>query len=378
MKEGDALRRDGAENRRFGVSQVRMDHFRNYETLDIALDEGFNVVAGPNAQGKTNLLEGLSLLSTARLLRGQRDTEAISDGFDSMRVEGDLLQVHTTLAVSLERGSRKRVYVNSLGLPRASDLLGRLPSVQLTTEDMAIARGEPSDRRLFIDLLLSSLYPAYLHHLSLYKRALEQRNALLKQAQHHHVEEMAFEPWEEHLALHGTALRNHRVECIDALLEPAIEVHSLMGDGESLKLHYLPKDEATSVESAQENLVRGRAQDVHRGTTTNGPHRDDLLIEVGGREARLFGSQGQQRTAVIAIKLASLKVAKEELGAPPMLLLDDILSDLDERRRSHLIEAVLNGAGQALLTCTEASAAGKRILEQARIFEVCAGKISRL
>ena len=378
MNEEETLRRSGAENRRFGVGYLRLDRFRNYERLDLELDSGFNVLAGPNAQGKTNLLEGLALLSTARMLRGQKDAEAIQEGFESMRVEGDLLQSHTTLAVALERGSRKRVFVNSLGLPRASDILGRLPSVQLTTEDMAIARGEPSDRRLFLDLDLSSLYPAYLHHLSLYKRALEQRNALLKQAQHHFVEDFAFEPWEEHLALHGVALRSLRLQYLEALQEPAVAVHSLMGDGESLSLKYSAKDDALTLAAAQETLAQNRAQDVHRGSTSIGPHRDDLLIEVGEREARLFGSQGQQRTAVIAIKLAALKVASRELGAPPMLLLDDILSDLDERRRAHLIEAVLEGAGQAVLTCTEASAAGKRILEQARIFSVCAGKVERL
>lgn len=378
MKEEDPIKESSAENRRFGVGVLRLDHFRNYERLELELDPGFNVLAGPNAQGKTNLLEGLALLSTARLLRGQKDLEAIQEGHDAMRVEGDLLETHTTLSVSLERGSRKRVFVNSLALPRSSDLLGRLPSVQLTTEDMSMARGEPSDRRLFMDLDLSSLYPAYLHHLTLYKRALEQRNALLKQAQSHFVEDYAFEPWEEHLALHGIALRMLRMKYIDSLREPALAVHSMMGDGESLALRYLAKDESLDRDHASEALSRTRGQDIHRGSTSMGPHRDDLCIEVGGREARLFGSQGQQRTAVIALKLASLLVAKRELGAPPMLLLDDILSDLDERRRAHLVDAVLDSAGQALLTCTEASAAGKRILGQARVFGVSAGKISRL
>jgi DNA replication and repair protein RecF len=149
-----------------------------------------------------------------------------------------------------------------------------------------------------------------------------------------------------------------------------------MGDGESLELSYEPKDDAWSADELREGLRRTRNQDIGRGGTSVGPHRDDLLIRVGGREARLFGSQGQQRTSVIALKLATLELAKEKLGIPPLLLLDDILSDLDERRRGLFVELVLRQAGQTVLTCTEPVAAGGDILSLARIFEVRAGTMS--
>ncbi|MBI3721047.1 MAG: AAA family ATPase, partial [Fimbriimonas ginsengisoli] len=197
---GVSTDRDGgnAATGRFGVSRCALEAFRNYEELKVEFSEGLNVLAGPNAQGKTNLLEALALVSTTRLLRGQRDSEAILEGRDRARVHVSLLDGPTELGMTIERGTRKRALLNGLELPRASDLLGRLPSVSVTSEDLEIVRGEPSERRLFLDLELSSLYPAYLRHLTLYKRALEQRNALLR-AQSWSAA-AAYEPWEEQLA----------------------------------------------------------------------------------------------------------------------------------------------------------------------------------
>ena len=151
-----------------------------------------------------------------------------------------------------------------------------------------------------------------------------------------------------------------------------------MGDGESLEVSYTERDEATDEVSMLAALDRSRYMDVQRGGTSVGPHRDDLSIAIDGREARLFGSQGQQRTSVISLKLATLMVAREQIGSPPILLLDDILSDLDETRRCRLIDAVFQHAGQAVLTCTDASAAGQRILSSAKQFRVCAGNVEEL
>jgi len=375
MRESTLLREKEGETRRFGLDRIELKSFRNYEALSLGLDRGFNILAGPNAQGKTNLLEAMALLSTTRLLRGQKDGEAILDDQHTARVDGELLDSHTTIAVQLERGIRKKVFLNGLGLPRASDLIGRLPCVCMTAEDMTLARGEPSHRRLFMDLDLSALYPAYLNHLTLYKRALEQRNALLRRAEHHEVGQEQYEPWEDQIATHGSILRRQRSQYISQLAPPAAENHALMGSGESLTVSYLLHDSLTDIEQLRTGLAQGRAADLHRGGTGVGPHRDDLGLAIDGKDLRLFGSQGQQRTAVIALKLAVLLTGRSELGAPPLLLLDDILSDLDERRRALLVEAVLGNAGQAVLTCTEASAAGKLILAQAKVFEVRKGTV---
>jgi len=358
------------------VESLVLDGFRNYAHLHLRLSSGFNVVSGPNAQGKTNLLESLYLIGTTRLLRGQRDAEAIREGDERANVEVELSGSGTKLSVSLERGARKRARINSLALPRAADLIGRLPLVCVSAADMAIVRGEPSDRRLFLDLELSALSPAYLHHFALYKRAQEQRGALLRQSRERPVSDDLYEPWEAAMAMHGAHLRSARQDYVARLIEPTREVHAQMGGGEELNLSYEPKDETVDEEGLRTLLEASRPQDIARGSTSFGPHRDDLRLEIEGRDARLFGSQGQQRTSVIAVKFATLEVAREERGVAPLLLLDDILSDLDESRRARLVEVVLDRAAQAVLTCTEASAAGEKILSQAKLFEVRAGQVT--
>ncbi|MCO5296284.1 MAG: DNA replication and repair protein RecF [Fimbriimonadaceae bacterium] len=360
---------------RFGARMVSLRRFRNFEELDLELSEGFNVLAGPNAQGKTNFLEALHWVSTTRLLRGMRDAEAIQDGADAAEVLVELLSSNTQLGMRLVRGARKRATLNGVGLPRAADLLGRMPCVSLTTLDLPIVRNDPAERRMFLDVELSQLYPAYLRHLSLYKRALEQRNALVRASRERFVSPSEFEPWESPMAEHGAALRTMRSAFLERLVPHAEEVHASMGGGEGLRLAYTPRDEATGASELADALGATRAADQARGGTSVGPHRDDFAIAIEDREARLFGSQGQQRTAVIALKMATLEVAREELGAPPLLLLDDMLSDLDETRRAMLVERTLECAGQAVLTCTEASSAGPEILEKARVFNVRAGTI---
>ena len=333
---------------------------------------------GRTPRGKTNLLESLYLLGTTRLLRGQRDAEAIRDGEERATVEATLAGSGTRLGVSLERGARKRARINGLALPRAADLIGRLPVVCVSAADMAIVRGEPSDRRLLLDLELSALSPAYLHHFALYKRAQEQRGALLRLSRERAVAAETFEPWEAGMATHGAHLRLAREDYVARLVAPTREVHARMGGGEALDLRYEAKDEARDEEGLRALYAENRGAEIARGASLYGPHRDDLRLEIEGRDARLFGSQGQQRTAVIALKMATLEVAREERGVAPLLLLDDILSDLDETRRAMLVEVVLDRAGQAVLTCTEASAAGERILSQAKLFSVRAGSVEAL
>jgi len=224
-----------------------------------------------------------------------------------------------------------------------------------------------------MDLELSALSPRYLDHLAKYKRALEQRNSLLKQARESSLPDEVFEPWEEQLAEHGEQLRQRRQAYVLELGPATTRFQARLGDGEVLSLEYVTNDDDPLVMA----YPAMRHVDIARGSSTLGPHRDDLNVLVDNRSARLFGSQGQQRSAVISLKLAALEVATEQIGTAPILLLDDILSDLDERRRQVLIEIVLEHRGQAILTCTEAQAAGPDILSKAAIFEVEAGTVKR-
>lgn len=358
------------------IQRVDLSDFRNYSRETILLSEGFNVIAGPNAQGKTNFLEALYLLATTRLLRGKRDVEAIRDGSDRATVTATQFETETQLGFLLERGTKKKALLNGLALPRASDLIGRLRCVCVSAADMEIVRGDPAQRRLFLDLELSALSGAYLRHLTLYKRAIEQRNALLRDSRERFHPPEAFEIWEDQIAQNGAELRSARLRFANELTPFAEAVHREMGSGEGLQIRYHIQDEAADYESLRDGLARNRATDVARGATTLGPHRDDLDLQVNEKEARLFGSQGQQRTAVIALKMASLSLIRDREGVPPILLLDDILSDLDEKRRAMLVEIVLARAGQAVLTCTEASAAGPVILSQAKLFHVYQGSIT--
>ncbi len=359
------------------VETVRLHDFRNYDALEVALSAGLNVLSGQNAQGKTNLLEALYLISTGRLLRGQRDGEAIREGASSARVDVTVAPFDATLAVQLQAGIRKRSFLNGYGLPRASDLLGRLPAVCISAEDLSLARGEPADRRLFLDLELSALRPTYLRDLTVYKRALDHRNALLRQAAEHPVSEDTFEPWEAQIALHGASIRRVRREYVSALDEVAGELHSQIAFGETLSLSYVSRDPVNTEGEFVAELASRRFNDTQRGSTSLGPHRDEITVVVGSRDARLYGSQGQQRSSTISIKLGALKFAQSERGVPPLLLLDDVFSDLDATRREALVELILSIAGQVVLTCTEASAAGERVLELARVFTVVGGTITQ-
>ncbi|MBX3111258.1 MAG: DNA replication/repair protein RecF [Fimbriimonadaceae bacterium] len=353
------------------VTSARYQDFRNLGAVVLNADRGVNLIVGPNAQGKTNLLEGLYLLSTGRLLRGSREAQAVRHGELRAGVEADLAPHGTTIRVGIEPGTRKRALVNGVALPRAADLIGRLPSVSFSSQDLAVVSGEPADRRHLLDTELSQVYPAYLKHLTIYKRALEQRNALLRRAQESYVDSTAFEVWEDQLAHHGEAMRGHRSAWVAELAGLASERHAVLGDGEVLSLSYRPNDEGDLANA----LASGRGHDVHRGSTGVGPHRDDLNIFVGGAEARHFGSQGQQRTAVVAIKLAVLALAVRTFGFPPMLLLDDIFSDLDDRRRAHLMEVAFDAGGQVFVTCTEAEQAGAKLLRTAKVFRVRSGRL---
>lgn len=354
------------------LDSLTLSAFRCVASAEIRPSIGFNIISGANAQGKTTLLEAIHLISTGRLLRGSRDVQAIQEGADASLVKASLSTSGTELAVSLARGARKRALLNGLPLPRASDLLGRLPTVSFSATDLEIVRGDPAARRDFLDEELSQLQPSYLRHLAGYKRALEQRNALLRQAREHWPGAAVFEAWEQPLTDHGNELRRLRRQWIKELAPEAAQAHARLGGGEGLAASYDDRDDALSLES----LAGTRGDDIARGATSIGPHRDDLSLMVGGMEARSFGSQGQQRTAVIALKLAVQVLARRTFGFPPVLLLDDVFSDLDASRRSQLVAHAMQEGGQVFLSCTEPDQAGSELVSRSRVFRLVKGQVS--
>lgn len=353
------------------LKSVEVHQFRNLVPMEIVFAERFNVFAGKNAQGKTSLLEAIYLLSSSRVLRASRETEAIQQGSESASVKGELEPTGTQLGVDLANGRRKRALVNGISLPRASDLIGRLPAVCFWSGDLALATGEPADRRLLLDTELSQIFPGYLKAFAAFKRALQQRNALLKQAQEQFVADELFEGWESQMAVSGEQMRKYRNDWVELLQPIAADTHGFMGRGENLELHYSIREP----DNLSELYSTQRRREIARGATLFGPHRDDLDISIDGRPVRQFGSQGQQRTAVISLKLAVLHTAQKTLGFPPLLLLDDIFSDLDIERRAKLVEAAMRAGGQVFITCTESGQAGDSLIGAAKVFRVESGQL---
>lgn len=356
------------------VRQLNLINFRNLESVELHPAPGLNLLCGANAQGKTSTLEGVWVVSCGRVLRGSRDVGAVRQGQEACRVAAVLDPTGSELAVEFAHGRNKRALLNSMKLPRASDLMGRLPVICFWSGDLTLATGEPAERRLFIDHELCQISPAYLRDLALYKRALEQRNALLRHAQEGHVPTEAFEAWEAPMAESGRRMRVAREDWVAELHASAAEAHADLANGEALTVRYHRNED-------DEDLMRvyaeNRPREIARGSSQAGPHRDDLRFEIAGNPLREFGSQGQQRTAVISLKLATLKVARARLGFHPVLLLDDIFSDLDQSRRSALVRAALREGGQVFLTCTEPEQAGSDLLGRARVFAVVSGTVQQ-
>lgn len=354
------------------IESLTARDFRILESVEVNPSPGMNIIEGANAQGKTSLLEAIHLVSTGRLMRSGRDGSAIRRDSEAFRVAAVVSPGGTEAAVELARGGRKRALLNGMGLPRASDLLGRLPSVSFSAQDLSIVRGDPSDRREFLDEELAQLLPSYLRDLAAYKRSLEQRNALLKSARENWTGPEVFEAWEERLLGHGVALREARRTWLSELGGLAAAAHSELAGGEILSLTLQENDSADTLDA----YALTRREDIARGSTSIGPHRDDLKIEIGGLDGRLHASQGQQRTAVIALKLAVQESARQRFGFPPVLLLDDVFSDLDENRRRRLVERAVEHAGQVFITCTEATQAGNALIQQSKIFQVRSGVVT--
>lgn len=353
------------------IGTLSLWNLRCLDEVVLVPGESFNIISGKNGEGKTTLLEGVHLVATGRLIRSSRESSAIQEGKDEARVCAELTESKTLLEMKLKRGTRRRALLNGMNLPRASDLLGRLPAVSFSARDLEIVRGDPASRRTFMDTEIAQISPAYLKSLTLYRRALDQRSALLRSAREHYVAAEQFEVWEQNLSDEGEVIRQARVDWLNSLIDEAQEAHAVLGSGEQLGLEYEVRSDPASMEA----YASGRQQDIARGRTGVGPHRDDLKITVGGLEARQFGSQGQQRTAVIALKLSVLSAAQLAFGFAPVLLLDDVFSDLDTHRRSKLVEYAAQQGGQVFLTCTEPEQAGEELLNLAEVFRVESGRV---
>ena len=360
------------------VKSLELLNFRNYDHARIEPDEGVTVFAGPNAQGKTNLLEALHLCCLGRSHRTPRDEELIRWGEPSARVTVKTAQRDGTheVGVLLTRAGRKKktVRIGARQAERIGELFGHVCGVLFSPEDLQIVKSGPAERRRFIDMQLSQLRPAYFYALQRAVRTLNQRNALLREIAKNPSLAPTLEMWDEQLAQCGAQIAENRREAVERLGQFAAQAHSdLTGGRETLALRYLSQaDEANPREALLRRLHAARAEDLRRMSTSVGIHRDDILITIDGREARTFASQGQQRSAVLALKLAQLELCLAERGEAPILMLDDVMSELDPQRRRQLIERI--DRVQTFVTCTDVSdLAGAR---QGAVYHVENGRLS--
>lgn len=357
------------------VKKLQLKDFRNFSSASLELSSGINVFEGRNAQGKTNLLEALYMTSVGKSMRTPRDKELIRWETNRAYVRTDVEKRggSESVEVVLDRSVGKCVSVNSLPLTRLGELMGTVLTVLFSPEEIKIVKESPSERRRFADIALSQLSKSYFYRLNRYNRILSQRNKLLKTAR---PDLAALEIWDMQLAEAGAGIVKSRRGFLSRLQPMASEVHSFLTDkSEALSLSYEGEDGAEITE-IKENLIKSlalsRESDLKTGFTHVGPHKDDIGVKANGVDLRTFGSQGQQRTAALSLQLSLLRLMSDFTGDKPVLLLDDVMSELDEVRRKRLLEFI--APYQTVITCTELPELDGR--DDVKRFKVVAGTLS--
>ena len=355
------------------IKSIELCNFRNYERELFEFDPGTNVLYGDNAQGKTNVLEAIFVGGTTRSHRGSRDTEMIREDQKEahLRYFVEKRQHAFKVEIHMRRGGKKGIAVDGLPIKSSSELLGLSNIVFFSPEDLGIIKDGPEERRRFIDMEMCQLNKAYLFYLTQYKKVLKQRNALLKQIQEKKALRETLEIWNSQLVDHGKKIISLRGEFIQVLHDIMKEKHeSLTGGREKIDIKYKPN---VSPEQFENQLFLEEDRDVFQGTTTVGPHRDDMSFMVEGKDLRKYGSQGQKRTAALSLKMAEIEIVENIIGEKPILLLDDVLSELDRSRQNYLLENI-KGI-QTIITCTGLEEFVSNGINIDRTFEIVNGGI---
>lgn len=366
------------------IEQLQLVNFRNYKQLDITFDDKINVIIGENAQGKTNLMEAIYVLAFTKSYRTPRDKELINWDEDFAKITGKIVKKNRQIPLEVLMMNRgKRVKLNHLEQRRLSDFIGALNVVMFAPEDLSLVKGSPQIRRRFIDMELGQIQPSYLYHLGQYQKVLQQRNHLLKQLRVHKNQDDTFLTiLTEQLIEHGVSLLERRFEFIERLEKWASPIHHDISRGkEQLTLVYKPtidvlvddkREKIEEVFNVKFNEIKDR--EIERGTTLVGPHRDDITFYVNEKDVQTYGSQGQQRTTALSVKLAELDLIYDEIGEYPVLLLDDVLSELDTYRQTHLLDTI-QGKVQTFVSTTSVEDIDHDVLNKAEMFHVKSGEV---
>jgi DNA replication and repair protein RecF len=381
------------------LRHLSLHNFRNYVRLELDLPPGVTLLLGDNAQGKTNLLEAVYYLATTRSSHAGAERELVNwlaveeEPLPYARLVAEVVRGDQELAIEItltqQANGRYRKHMRLNGVAkRAMDLLGQLTVVLFLPEDISLVSGSPGERRRHLDAMLCQIDPAYCRSLSRYNQVVTQRNALLRDLRERGGDQDQLTFWDDRLVKHGAAIVARRWDALLALDQLSSEIHAALTDGiERLHLQYVPSVETAGPEpeqaigaAFQEQLLSLRSREVPAGVTLVGPHRDEVRFVVNDADAGIYGSRGQQRTAALALKLAEVDLMRRETGQQPLLLLDDVLSELDARRRRFLVEWLSSedGPEQAVITTTNLHALPQAFAHACQLWRVEMGQLSAL
>ena len=378
------------------LQELRLTRFRNYQTCSVQFNAQKSIIVGNNAQGKSNLLEAVELLATLKSHRTNKDQELVFQNTEVGQIEAVVKRLYSEseLTLTLRQTGRRTVAINHETLRRQIDFLGILNAVQFSSLDLDLVRGSPEQRRRWLDALLIQIEPIYAYILQEYNRVLRQRNALLKsirkslydQENSSTLEDSTWEQlalWDAQLAANGSRVMRRRARVIERLAPIAQQWHSKISQNtEQLNINYAPnvtwlENNPEQVQQAILDRIKLRqAAEQNLGTTVVGPHRDEVEFLIDETPARAYGSQGQQRTLVLALKLAELELIETVVGEPPLLLLDDVLAELDLDRQNQLLSAI-EDRFQTLITTTHLSSFDQQWVKTSQILTVKQGEIIR-
>lgn len=360
------------------VESLKLQNYRNYEYLNMNFDEKINIIYGDNAQGKTNILESMYVCATSKSHRGSKDREIIRFDNDESHIKVNVRKndMNYRIDMHLKKNKPKGIAVNGIPIKRAVELFGILNIVFFSPEDLNIIKNGPSERRRFIDMELSQLDKIYLDCLINYNKVVNQRNSLLKEYAFSGREDIisSLDIWDMQLVKYGNDVIKSREKFVKEINDLVKSIHTkLSGDREQLEIIYEPCVKEQDFES---ELVRVRDRDLKFKCTNIGPHKDDVCFLINGMDVRKYGSQGQQRTAALSLKLAEIELVKQIIHDTPVLFLDDVLSELDSRRQNFLLDSI--GNIQTMITCTGLDEFINNRFSINKIFKVVNGTVSSM
>ncbi|MFD0898390.1 DNA replication/repair protein RecF [Loigolactobacillus binensis] len=359
------------------LDHLQLTNYRNYAQLAVDFSPGVNVLLGENAQGKTNLLEAIYVLALTKSHRTHNEKDFIKWQADFAKITGRVQKSSGKVPLELVISKKgKKAKINHLEQAKLSQYIGQLNVILFAPEDLSLVKGSPVVRRRFIDMEFGQMSPKYLYNSSQYKQVLRQRNQYLKQLKYKQATDQVFlEVLSDQLATFGSAIIQQRLDFLTKLEGWAQVLHHDISKGRE-KLTFSYVSQLKGGLTLQQALHADVAHEIEQGTTLVGPHRDDVRFLVNGKNVQTFGSQGQQRTTALAVKLAEIDLMKEQTGEYPVLLLDDVLSELDDMRQTHLLKAIQHKV-QTFLTTTSLSGVAQTLIEAPRIFQINQGQLQQ-